>query len=916
VISKVVLSTPNASTGAVVGTVTATDPNGDKLTYKATTSTKGKVAITTAGVFTYTPTAAARHAAAKSGAATSVTTDTVTVTVTDSKGAATSQAVTVTIAPKNTVPTTKVTVGTPNSSTGVVTGSVAATDVDRDALTYTVTKTPAKGTVAVTATGGFTYTPTAPARHDAAATTATAAEKADTFTVTVADGFGGSVAVPVTVTIRPQNTAPTGAKATVGTPNAATGVVAGTVTAVDAEKDTLTYGASKPANGAVVFKADGSFTYTPTATARTSARSSATAKTDPFTVTISDAHGGTVTVTAAPVISPINSAPVFGSPVIGVANSATGVVTGTVTATDADRDTLTYSTTTATAKGTVAVNASTGAFTYTPNVISRYRAAVAANAADKVDTFSVTATDKFGGSSIVSVVVPVAAANSNVLAVNGSLTYGAVVGKNGSVYQESVGNNGSSTSVTVIRIDGTTATYSKTFTQLGAVGSDITVGPDGTIYQASATGNRGPDFTKYTSTLRVIKPDGTAKEYTQAGTILNSPVIGENGTVYQAVVSGNTNDGAFTTYVIAVKPDGTSMLSSNIGTGPGLFAASDGSVYHITNNENAIFFTIFSPGGITTSSTLVDSGYLWGWTNRWAQVIAEGPNNSVYLQTYGTDANSNGRWSVVRLSGGQARTFLAPEGAVEGGGTVASDGRIYWTTSPNANGTETSVVVVGPTGGTIMTKTWTGTPSGKVVLAPNGDAYQLSTGTGSTVTVLRANGTTSVYTNPGTGRPVNYPEVQADGSVIQIDYDSSKNVTSLLLMRTDGTSSVYTQPGAGGGPGGTLITNGALYATTSNGNLSTLMRRFLADGSVRDVTQPGQPYGGPFVGMDGSAYQTSIEYLGNSSNVYVSVTRPDGTTQTYQQKGAHPAGLLTFGGDGTVYQSLSTGLWIVDKVKV
>ena len=85
VIGSVALSAPNATTGAVVGTVKATDANGDKMTYKATVASaaKGAVAITTAGVFTYTPTATARHAAAKAGATTATKTDTVTVTVTD-----------------------------------------------------------------------------------------------------------------------------------------------------------------------------------------------------------------------------------------------------------------------------------------------------------------------------------------------------------------------------------------------------------------------------------------------------------------------------------------------------------------------------------------------------------------------------------------------------------------------------------------------------------------------------------------------------------------------------------------------------------------------------------------------------------------------------------------------------------------
>lgn len=191
VIATVTLGTANATTGAVTGTVTASDPNGDALSYSAMTSAKGVVSIDSAGLFTYTPTATARHDSAKIGAATSATTDTVTVVVTDAKGASTSKAVTVTILPKNAVPVAgTTTVGTPNATTGVVTGTVTATDADQDALSYSAPGTTSKGSVSVNAgTGAFTYTP-------AGTTTGT-----DTFTVTVTDGYGGSVPVSVSVPV-------------------------------------------------------------------------------------------------------------------------------------------------------------------------------------------------------------------------------------------------------------------------------------------------------------------------------------------------------------------------------------------------------------------------------------------------------------------------------------------------------------------------------------------------------------------------------------------------------------------------------------------------------------------------------------------------------------------------------------------
>jgi VCBS repeat-containing protein len=90
---------------------------------------------------------------------------------------------------------TKATVGTPNASTGVVTGSVTATDANNDPLTFTAPATTAKGSVTVNArTGAFTYTPTAAARSSAGSS---ATAKTDSFTITVSDGFGGSKALGV-----------------------------------------------------------------------------------------------------------------------------------------------------------------------------------------------------------------------------------------------------------------------------------------------------------------------------------------------------------------------------------------------------------------------------------------------------------------------------------------------------------------------------------------------------------------------------------------------------------------------------------------------------------------------------------------------------------------------------------------------
>ena len=83
-----------------------------------------------------------------------------------------------------TVPTQPV--GLPDPVTGVVTGTVNASDADNNPLTYTVATGPAKGTVVLDpATGAYTYTATQAARLAAGTTTG---PDTDSFTVAVADG--------------------------------------------------------------------------------------------------------------------------------------------------------------------------------------------------------------------------------------------------------------------------------------------------------------------------------------------------------------------------------------------------------------------------------------------------------------------------------------------------------------------------------------------------------------------------------------------------------------------------------------------------------------------------------------------------------------------------------------------------------
>lgn len=204
------------------------------------------------------------------------------------------------------------------------------------------------------------------------------------------------------------------------------GVVTGNLNARSGIGAALTYTlAVTPASGSVVLGGDGSYVYTPDATLALAGGS------DTFKVTVDDGSayrrtgiGGvitnlflslarmtgsrepdTITVTVPVTIvgmspPPPNSAPVMGTPAVGVPNGVTGVVTGWVSAVDADGETLRYSGSTTTSRGSVIVT-NAGAFTYTPTQSARQAAT-----GSTTDTFTVTVDDGFA-TDAVTVVVPV-----------------------------------------------------------------------------------------------------------------------------------------------------------------------------------------------------------------------------------------------------------------------------------------------------------------------------------------------------------------------------------------------------------------------------------------------------------------------------------------------------------------------------
>lgn len=192
----------------------------------------------------------------------------------------------------------KVSAGAADASTGSVRVRLSVRDAGK--VQFTVPPKTPKGSInghtpsRRSTTTAFTYRPTTSARHQAARLSATAAEKVDRFAVTVTDGYGGSVTVPVSLRVSPQNAAPVAAPV-VGMPNAM-GVVTGNVGVTDPDGDSLSYAVTTPpVRGSVAVASDGSFTYTPNGRA-VRHRTAADEAPDTFIVTVSDGYGGSIAV--------------------------------------------------------------------------------------------------------------------------------------------------------------------------------------------------------------------------------------------------------------------------------------------------------------------------------------------------------------------------------------------------------------------------------------------------------------------------------------------------------------------------------------------------------------------------------------------------------------------------------------------
>ncbi len=367
-----------AEDGVLTSAVSATDADGDALTYAVTSGVAhGTLNFNADGTYSYTPDANYNGP------------DSFVVTVSDGKGGTDTITVNINVTPQNDAPVTSdQSLTTPEDTS--ISGTVIATDIDGDTLTYTIGGGAAHGSLLLnTINGNFTYTPNANYTGP------------DSFVITIYDGKGGSTSATITVNVTPVNDAPVGVDRNETV--AEDGVLTSSVSATDVNGDALSYALDgAPAHGSVTVNPDGTYTYTPTANYNGN---------DSFTVTVSDGKGGTDTITVNITVTPVNDAPTAANQSHTIAED--GVLNAAIVSSDIEGDSLSYALGSGPAHGSVTVNAD-GTYSYTPT----------GNWSGS-DSFTVTVSDGNGGSSNVTVdvnVSPVADAPALNVVNNGRVT--------------------------------------------------------------------------------------------------------------------------------------------------------------------------------------------------------------------------------------------------------------------------------------------------------------------------------------------------------------------------------------------------------------------------------------------------------------------------------------------------------------
>jgi len=669
------------------GQIIATDVENDVLSFSLVGQpANGSITLNpTTGAFVYTPNGNYNGS------------DSFVVTVTDVNGNGTTTTTTVnlTVTPVNDAPVSSNQNLTTSEDTSV-TGQVVATDVEGDALGYSISSTPTSGIVTLNpATGAFVYTPNSNYSG------------LDSFVVTISDGNGGTTTSAITVGVTAINDAPVSANQNLTTPEDT--AVSGNIVATDIDGDTLTYSVTATStNGTVTIDpVTGNFTYTPNNNYNGS---------DSFVVTVSDGKGGTTTSQINIGVTPVNDVPVTVNQNLTTPEDTP--IAGNVVASDLDGDTLSYAISSTATNGTVTLNTTTGAFVYTPG--ANYNGP---------DTFIVTVSDGQGGTTTSTVTIGVTPVNDAPVANNDSITT----------------NEGSAVTVTVR--DNDTDAEGNPLTV-----STVTQGANGSVVIDAVTGN--PIYTPNTNfngtdsfTYTISDGQGgtsTATVNVTVNAVNDAPVavadsitVAEGGTATVLVggaTSVLTNDSdvdgdALSAILVAGPTNGTLTLNVNgtfSYTHNGSETTSDSFTYKVndgTVDGNTVTVTI----GVTPVNDAPVA-------NNDSITTNEGSAVTVTVRDNDTDAEGNPLTVSTVTQGANGSVVID-----------AVTGNPIYTPNTNFNGTDSFTYTISDGQGGTSTATVNVTVNA-VNDAPVAVADSITVAEGGTATVL-VGGATSVLTN-------------------------------------------------------------------------------------------------------------------------------------------------------------------------
>ena len=801
------------------------------------------------------------------------------------------------------------------------TGTLSATDNENDTIIYGITggmvsggvstKAGTYGSLSVnTTTGAYTYTPSTSAIEGLTANTS------ETFTVTASDASSSGTAT-FTVNITAANDTPALTTPTAGayTDTSANDIFSNdTGTLAGADRDagqTLTYGISGGSvSGGTSTKAGsygslsvntttGAYTYTPNATAINALTANTT---DMFTVTVSDGAGGSNTATYTVNLTAANDTPTLTTPTAGAytdtsANDTFSNDTGTLAGADRDAgQTLTYgisggsvsggTSTKAGSYGSLSVNTTTGAYTYTPNAT-----AINALTANTTDTFTVTVSDGAGGSNTATYTVNITGVND--LPTDISLTATSVSH-----------SGGANATVGTLSTTDADAGDTHTYTLVSGVGdtNNGLFNISGTSLRATNAGSMALG----TYTVRVQTTDAASTTYAEAMTITVADDVAPTVTSVSVpsnawYVAGQNLDFTvnFSESVTVETTGGTPRIALTVGTTTVYADYESGS-----GTSALVFRYIVQANDLDTNGIAVGALALNGGT------LADAAGNNAVLTL-----NSVGSTSAVLVDAVTPSAPSTPDLALASDTGTSNTDNITSDTTPTFTGTaeaNSTVTLYDSNGITVLgtatadgTGAWTITSS-----ALSGGTHNI------TVKTTDAAGNTSAASSPlAITVDATAPSAVTLSTTSVADTAATNGSTVATLSATDTTALTYALvAGAGDTHNGSFTISGGNLQAAANLAAGTYNIRVQATDAAGNTTEEAfiiTVTAGPSVAsinrVAGSALTnaTSVDFTVTFNE---SVTGVDASDFALTTTGTAAGTIAGISGSGTTYTVTVNGL--------